>query len=210
MKYVKVLGLAVVVTAALLAFAGSASATILTGTGCAESGCAAGTEIKAELKEGEAVLKSNFIGETKCKKSTTAGKVTNAGGTTETVKGTIESLTFTECNAIVEVLKTGTLEVHTEYTTEENGEKKQKTESTNNGTVTSSGAEVTVEIAGFHCIFGTSNTDIGEITGGTPAVLNAHESSIPRVGGRSGVLCGTSASWNAKYKVTTPGTLSVD
>lgn len=205
MKYVKVLGLAAVIAAALMAFAGSASATILTGTGCsAETGCAAGTVIKAELKAGtKATLTSSFIGEVICEKSTVEGKTSNAGGASETVNGGIEALSFTSCNGTVTVLKNGTLEIHTENTT-----------SNGNGTLTSNGAEVTVEIVGLHCIYSTSNTDVGKVTGsvntGGTATMTAASAAIKRTAGRSGAFCGESATWNASYVVNTPDSLSID
>ena len=60
-------------------------------------------------------------------------------GRTLPVNGNIEALSFTECNVTVTVLAKGTLSV-----TGAGG---------NNGSLSSSGTEVTVEFAGFHCIF---------------------------------------------------------
>ncbi len=196
MKYVKVLGLAAVVAAALMAFAGSASATILTSPEGTQLGV--GTEITSKLTAGtKAVLKNNAIGEVVCEESNVAGKVTNAGSATETVSGNIETLTFEKCNGTVTVLRKGTLEVHS-------------IAGTHNGTLTSTGAEVTVEILGFHCIFSTNNTDIGVVTGGSPATFKAESAEIPRTGGRSGILCGTAAFWFANYTITAPNPLLVD
>jgi len=194
MKYVKMLGLAALAAAALMAFAGSASATTLT----SPSGTQYSGTIAATLSSASATLKSSFIGEVVCKKSTVEGKVESQGAEV-TAKGNLSSLTFTECNGTVTVLKAGSLEVHTE------GEK-----ANGNGTLTSSGAEVTVELAGLHCIFTTSNTDVGKVTGGTTATLTAASQAIPRTGGRSGAFCGSSATWNATYSVTTPDTLLID
>lgn len=189
MKYLKILTVAAVAAAALMAFVGSASATVVE----FENGktAAVGTTLTSMLKEGEAILKSSFIGEVKCKNSTVEGEVTNAGGATETVKGKITNLTFGECNAKVEVLKNGTLEIHA------TGE--------GNGTLTSNGTEVTTELSGIHCIFTTNNTNVGTVTGamGTAMqVFTAKSAAIPRTGGRSGAFCGTSASWNATYEIT--------
>ena len=156
---------------------------------------AAGYPISAEA-EGTTTLHPP-LGEISCEESKLEGKTTNQGGPTETVKGTIEALTFTNCNATVTVLKKGTLEIHT------SGEG-----ANNNGTLTSSGAEVTVSF-GFHCIFSTNNTSIGTLTGGSPATLDI-EAEIPRTGGTSGAFCGSSAEWTGAYEVTAPSTLNVD
>ncbi len=196
MKFLKILSVAAIAAAALMAFAGSASATSLTIT--TESGATdtvtTGATLSAELVSGtEATLKSSFIGEVKCAASTVAGEVTNAGGATETVKGSISTLTFTSCNGTVTVVQKGTLEVHTEGASA-NG----------NGTLTSNGAEVTVELAGLHCIYSTSNTDIGKVAGTHTGhdILTAASAAIPRTGGRSGAFCGSSATWNAQYTIT--------
>jgi hypothetical protein len=199
MKYVKMLGLAAC-AAALMAFvvAGTASATVLTGAGGSTLGT--GTAISSEA-EGTTTLHPP-IGDISCTGSTVAGEVTNAGGASETVKGPISSLTFSGCNAEVVVLEPGSLEIHTKTASADN-----------NGTLTSSGAKVTVTFVGFHCIFTTSSTDIGTVTGsattGGAATLDI-EATIPRTGGRSGAFCGSTAAWTGSYKVTSPNPLNID
>ena len=198
MKYVKMFGLAAL-AAALMAFvaAGTASATELDGPGGAM--VTTGTSITAAA-EGTTTLHPP-IGDISCTASTVAGKTGNTGSSTETVSGALSSLTFTGCNATVTVLKPGSLEIHT-----------QETKSNNNGTLTSSGAEVTVVFLGFHCIFSTSNTDIGTLTGsantGKTATLDI-SAKIPRTGGTSGAFCGSTAEWTGNYSVTSPDTLNV-
>lgn len=195
MKYLKILALAAIAVCALMAFASSASATAITVT--TENGTTdtvtKGAKLSAELEAGtEAILKSSFVGEVKCSASTVAGEIENAGGAEATVSGPNTSLTFSSCNASVAVLKPGSLELHTELTGTNNG----------NGTLTSSGSEVTVELAGIHCIFSTNNTDIGTVTGThTGHVIIHAKATIPRTGGRSGAFCGSSAEWRATYTV---------
>ena len=210
MKYLKILGLAAIAAAAMMAFAGSASATILTGSGCnAETGCAAGTVIHAE-SEGKAVLDPP-IGKIECN-STVEGEVTDPGSSTTTVKGKINTLKFEPCEngAVVTVLAKGTLEIHTEY---KEGKEQAKN---NNGTLTSFGTEVTIEAFGFHCIFktnATAGTTIGTVTGSANTKGNAKfdiSATIPRTGGRSGAFCGAEAQWTGSYKVTSPATLNID
>ncbi len=217
MKYLKMLGLAAIAAGALMAFAGAgtASATELTCTNPLGTKvmCETGSVLKSE-SEGHAVLDS-LIGNVECV-STVESKQLNTGSSTETVKGEITALTFTGCTraAVVTVLAKGTLEIHTDPADPVGSEGK-----TGNGTLTSTGTEVTVEQSGFHCIFKTKETDIGTLTGASTATVeNAnHElvfthmatldisATIPRTGGRSGAFCGSSAPWTGSYTVTSAG-----
>jgi len=187
--------------AVLAAFASVAAATASATELYTEGGMVApGTTITSSA-EGTTTLHPP-IGSIECKASTVAGKTSTTGGASETVKGNIETLTFSECNATVTVLKAGSLEIHTSGETV-NG----------NGTLTSSGAEVTVLFLGFHCIFSTNNTDIGTVTGSQATEGNATldiTATIPRTGGSSGAFCGTTAQWTGAYGVTAPSALGVD
>jgi hypothetical protein len=191
MKYVKMLGLAVVAAMALMAFAGSASATVLTSP--------AGTQYKGEIQasaESSLLLKAGFANIT-CTESNVAGTPTNFGGAASTVSGPISTLTFNVCNATVHVLKKGTLEIHT-------------IGAGPNGTLTSSGAEVTVSTAGTSCTYGTNNTDIGTLTGskttGKTATMDIKASLTKTAGG---FLCASPAAWEGSYVVTKPDYLDV-
>ena len=186
MKYVKMLGLLAVAAAALMAFAGTASATTLTSSGSTYT-----SSIVAE-SEGKTSLDGTFTTVT-CEESVVKGSVENHGSGV-TAGGNISSLTFSKCNFPVSVKKAGSLEVHAT--------------SGGNGTLTSSGAEITIETSIANCIFTTSSTDIGTLTGGTPATLDIASSAIPRTG--HSVFCGGSGTWTGSYKVTTPGNLTVD
>ena len=229
MKYLKMLGLAAIAAGALMAFvgAGTASATTLTCTEPAGTKvtCPKGTVIKS-ASEGHAVLDNSVLGNIECN-STVEGTITNPGSSTETVSGPIKEevtkestdfgLTFTNCtSAVVQVLKSGSLEIHTEYGVEDPNKEItniQKPNSTNNGTLTSTGSEVTVEKAGFHCIYKTSATDLGTVTGSTTTKGKATldiSATIPRTGGRSGAFCGSSAPWTGSYVINSPEWLDVD
>lgn len=196
MKYVKMLGLAAVAAALMaLVVAGTASATTLTGSGGATLG--SGTTISAE-NEGTVTLHPP-IGDIECRESKVSGQTANAGGAGVEVKGSIESLSFSSCNATVTVLAKGELAV--------------KGIGSNNGSLTSSGTEVTVEFVGFHCIFKTSGTGLGTVTGSATTGGNATldiSATIPRTGGRSGAFCGSTAQWTGAYKVTSPNPLNID
>ncbi len=199
MKYLKTFSLAALATALLaVAFAGSASATTITGA----EGKILPAGTFSESTNREAITFHLTFGSIACSGSTIAGKSTNAGGSTETVKGTVETLTLTACNAKMTVLKLGTTEVHT-----------AEEKANNNGTVTSSGTEITVEFTGFHCIYTTNNTQFGTETGsantGGHSVIDL-AGVIPRTGGRSGAFCGTSAQLTGSYTNSTPGVVNVD
>lgn len=135
-----------------------------------------------------------------CNKSTVKGKNTEKGGSS----GPVEALTFSECgNNTVTVVKGGTLTI--EPTTAPNG------------TLSSTGAEITVLIHGFllgtvHCIYATNATDIGTFTGsGTTkgnATLDIDSAVIPQVA--TDGACGSESTWTGSYKVTAPTYLDMD
>jgi hypothetical protein len=196
MRFIKVFKHAAIAAVVVMALEGaSASATTIT----SPSGTQYSGFVSASLKFGtEATLKSSFIGEVKCKESTFEGFIQSQGA--EVTAGVSSSSgSIGSCNGSVTFPKGGTLEVHTEGGS-----------SNGNGTLTSSGAEVTIELSGIHCIFTTSNTNLGTVTGGSPATFAAKSAAIPRTGGRSGGFCGSSATWTANYTVTTPSTLLID
>lgn len=207
MKYAKILGLLAVAAAALMAFVGSASATTLT----------EGTE-KTKVKNGT-IIEGKSVGNTvldgsvniTCEHSTVKGEVTQEGSETTTVKGGISSLTFEKCGTTtITVINGGTLEVHTKNKTADN-----------TGTVTSSGAHVTIQTHSFflgttHCIYATNNTHIGELTGSdhgpapthTTATLHITSAPIPQT--VTDGLCGNDAEWTGTYEITKPDHLYVD
>lgn len=188
MKFIKMMSLAALAATALMAFAASASATVLySGASKVNSGT------KIESTGTNAVLKAGFATIT-CGHSEVDGKTETTGSSSTTVEGKINKLTFTECNATVNVIKNGSLIIH-------------HNAGTDDGTVTSVGAEVTVATAGTSCTYGTPTaTTIGTLNGGGPATLSA-SASLTRVAG--GFLCANPASWTASYSVSTPNPLHV-
>ena len=204
MKYVKMLGLLAVAAAALMAFAGTASATTLT----SPKGTTYTGVIKAETENGHAIL-HNAITTVECT-GTVEGSVEKHGAGV-TVEGKISSLTFTNCtgsNTVHDpVAKPGSLVVHAINCNASN-------ECT--GTVTSVGAEVVITNHAFggSCIYTTgAGVDIGTLTptndtGGT-ATLDI-EGTIPRTGGTLGAFCGSTGTWTGNYLITTPDSLYVN
>jgi hypothetical protein len=103
MKHLKMLGLALVAAAALMAFAGPASATTVTSP--------AGTEYTGEIyatATSSLLLQAGFSNAT-CTESTVKGKVESNGGAA--ASGNISFLSFSGCNFTLDVLSGGSLEV---------------------------------------------------------------------------------------------------
>ncbi|HET8566341.1 MAG TPA: hypothetical protein VFL77_07690 [Solirubrobacterales bacterium] len=200
MRYIKTLGLAAMALAAMMALAGTASATILT----SPAGTTYTSTVKA-VNSGKVTLTSAFggFGAVECEESVVEGKV-EGHGSTVTVTGEIATLTFAKCTGgtprspvgvAANSGKRGSLEVHTELSTA-NG----------NGTVTSKGAEVIIDNTLFGtCTFTTSasGTDIGQLTGSDTG--NAHFD----IHGSIASPCGT-GTWEGNYTIVTPSTLTVD
>lgn len=196
MGHIKMLGLAAITAVALTASvgAGSASATELT---CNGVKCPVGTVIHAN-SNGHATLHTT-VGTISCN-VTFEGGITNGGGSATTASSTTGTLTFTGCTngAVVKTLKGGTLEFHST--------------GGGNGTLTSSGMEVTISFSGFHCIFGTSNTDIGTVTTNTSKGGSASfdmAGMLKRTGGSSGIFCGSDAQWTGSLQTTKPTSLII-
>jgi len=205
MNRLKAVGLAVLAVIAVMAFAGSASATVLCSTNtnpCTGTKYGVGTEIKTNLKAGtEAVLTAGFA-TFKCSESALSGKVANAGGAAATLSGNNTLVTFDTCNCTLTVILQGSEEFHWNGT---NG----------SGTLTSTGTSTTINCSGVSCLFGTAatGTTIGPVTGGSPASIKA-EAKLPYItGDASNFTCtlgsGT-ASFTASYEVTAPKPLFVE
>jgi hypothetical protein len=191
MKYVKMLGLLAVAAAALMAFAGTASATVVTSpAGTAYTGTIKATSTNTALHGPFTTVA--------CEHSVVEGKVEKQGADPITASGKISYLDFTNCNYPVKVLKYGSLEVHTD-----------PSGVAGDGTLTSTGAEVTIETSIANCLFTTESTDIGTVDGSNTghAVFNI-SASIPRTG--HSFFCGSSGTWTGNYTVISPSTLYID
>jgi hypothetical protein len=201
MKYLKMLGLAAVAAVAMMAFVGTASATVLcqNNTEPCTSVYPKGTTLSSSLKPGTSSgLKAGFAYIT-CTTSSQSGSTANAGGAAETVRGLPATWTTEGCNATLNVLKMGELEIH-------------HISGTSAGTLTAKGSEITVYTNGVHCIYGPAagGSDIGKLTGSSESGATATikvESQMTRLMG--GFLCASPALWTAEYVVTTPDFLNV-
>ena len=192
MKYLKMLGLAAVAAMALMAFVGAstASATTLTVTGVKQTGAVA---IEASLKSGTSLILKDKNGTTTdtCTGSTIEG--TTSTFTAANVTARVNTLDFSGCSHTTHVLASGGLWVaHT---------------SGSNGTVSSSGAKVTVVSTVFGatatCETGAGTT-IGTLTGVSSGNATIHINATTLNCG----IMGTS-SWTGVYNVTSPHGLGV-
>lgn len=197
MRCTRTAGAACLVMMGMLLLVGGAGASVLTSP--AGSFVEAGTKIKAEGAVGlDGTVDVN------CSSSTLEAE---AGTSGTTVSAPVKSLAFTGCgNDTVSVIKPGSLELHA------TGE--------GNGTLTSSGAEITVQVHrsvfGFavttHCIYKTSNTDLGTFTGSATtkatAKLDLIGTNLPQEA--TDGSCGNSAPLTGSYTFTSPDYLDVD
>ena len=191
MKYIKMLGLLAVAAAALMAFAGSASATEITSS--------TGKTPTIKATSTNTALDGAFTTVT-CGHSEVGGTVEAHGAPNDAktpATGKITTLDFTLCNYPVTVVNNGTLSV-------------TGTTPTGNGTLTSNGAKVAIHTSVGTCVFTTSNTHIGTVTGsnntGGHAVLDI-TGKIPRTEGN--FLCGSSGQWTGSYTITHPASFEV-
>jgi hypothetical protein len=189
MKYLKMLGLAAVAAMALMAFtAGSASATTLEVGGTAQS---TSVSLTATLKSGSsAILKDTFgFSSNTCTSSEVKG-ASASPFSNETVTGAVSTLSFSSCaREPVVTHNAGTL--HVKWT------------SGTDGTVTSSGAEVTTGSP-----FGTLNCKTG--AGTHLGTLTGVASGNATMDINAALSCsGISSKWEATYVVTSPSGLGV-
>jgi len=198
MRHLKMLGLAVVVSAALTAMgeAGTASATTLCTT--ADSpGCTmaytSGTTIDLSLiHRGTAGLTSP-AGTTilTCSESIIKGKITQTSGTW--IEVDLEALTWGQCSLIVDTVVNGKLSVM--WTSETIGE------------VVGEGTEVTTVIGGVSCVYTFGEgIKLGTIAGSSEPTLKI-ETKIKKAEGS--FVCPVEPTMDAEYVLTEPHALFV-
>jgi hypothetical protein len=202
MRYVKILGLAAIAAAALMAFVGAGTASAET-TLCTETNTPTcehfplGTEVHAVLEpEEKAILTpEGELPTIECGKSTIKGTLKTT--TTPEIELHEEGgLTFEECSQTVEVLNPGKLQVHWE--------------NEHNGTITAKGFRVRVKafFGSFSCDFGEEVSTGLTLTGGNTATVDA-TAKIPVIQETGFVACPANAIWHAKYLITSPDALYV-
>lgn len=196
MKHLRILALAVVGAAALMAFTGAtASATVICKNNLNTEKCSepypVGTKGKASLQAGTTAVLETLGGEIliTCTESVVESSLEQAGSATTTVKSAVSTITFAKCTNPVVVLKPGYAELHW-------------IKGTDNGTLTTIGTEVTVSTIFGSCIYGTGlGIDAGTTVGGNPGSLSLSV-VVPKVGG--GFACPAEARVTGKYVATSP------
>jgi hypothetical protein len=200
MKYMKMLGLFAMAAAALMAFAGAASATELYSGATTQK---VGTILDFSLKSGTSALwkeTSPPSGEGNtldtCTSSTVTTEITNAGSATTTTTGRNTGITWSGCTWPTTTTKLGRLEVH--WT------------SGVNGTITAD-TEIGVKMNTFffgECIYGpTAGTTLGTVAGGNPATFTAN--AVTEKLAESNFACPATALWTGTYVSTSPAQLEV-
>jgi hypothetical protein len=189
MKFTKIIGLVAAAAMALMAFAGSASATTLEVGGVAKTTSVA---IEATIASGSsALLTDTFNASANTCTSSTVNGSTSSPFSGTTVGGSITTLDFSSCtNEKVVTDANGTLSV-------------ERIGSTTNGTVRSNGAKVTVPSPFGTLTCTTSNTDIGTLTGVASGSAKFDINAVLPC-----TVVGT-AKWSGTYTVTSPAGLGV-
>jgi len=217
MRYMKMLGLAVVAALALTALAGVGSASATTLCKKTVSPCPAGeTYALGTVIEGHTssvtleTTEGLFNPVITCATSTFSGKTTSVTASPTSLTGSIERLTFTGCIDSVAAGFCSTVVANLPLTAHITT---AGASSSGNGTLTLTGFEIT-----FLChAMGTSSFGVdhcrykGEVvmglTGGTPASALANNQTLTKSGGDFG--CPNKADWTAKYTITKPSPLFV-
>lgn len=197
MRYLKMLGLAAVAAAALMAIAGAgtASATVLchsTSTPCVEK-WKVGTEPRFTVKPGGAGIWETTSGTVlaECPEGELRGVISNAGSATETVKTTVEASGLTWQNVggcfSTKTLEGGSIETHA-------------ITGTDNGTVTVSGFKITINNAFFgDCSYGFATGEhFGTLTasGTGSAILDINTTFLKKEGG---ITCPEELRWTEEF-----------
>ena len=195
MKYLKGLAVAAAMAAVFVVFAaGTASATVVCKTKTSPCGSPypKGTLFQSVLTPGTtAVFKAGFM-TIECTEGSGSVETTSNGSATETVTGITKTLTFGGCNAVFNVLKTGTGEIHWTSKT--------------NGTFTAEGMEVTGSALGVDCVYGGKISSGITLNGGEKPTISMN-AKVPLISG--GFLCANPGTMTASLTVTEPTPLYV-
>lgn len=190
MECMKMLGLLAVATVSLMAFAGTASATLTESAGDITD---VNEPIHASSSGAIAFDGSVTIS---CQKSTVGGEISSAGGTS----GPINTMSFTECGSTTIEVKNGG-----SFSIESIGGGK--------GTLKWTGTELTILTHSFflgtwHCMYSTNNTHVGTVTGGSPATHSIGSAPLPIT--LTDSLCGEDMELTGSYTFTQPIPLLID
>jgi hypothetical protein len=202
MKYLKTLGLALMATAALMAFvgAGSASAGVLckNETDPCTNKVKVGESVNSAIPMGKATFINTGAKNMECKNSTFSGEVEKEGGEGAVPEVKLKTFTFTNCNCEVFVISSGTYYV-------------SNIVGTGSGRPFGTGQEIkiqcnTILFGVVKCTYLTNNTLLGQLVGGNPAIFEIN-AELPLKAG-SDMPC-KEGIWTGEYDVSTPKPLYV-
>lgn len=202
MKYLKILGLAIVAAAALMAIVGAATASATVLCDSATNPCSEKWEAGAQL---EFKVKANTVGRwgptngetlVECGAGILKGNP-STGGASETVTVSINGESELNWNngcgggVVTKTLEGGKLEIHS-------------ISESSNGTVTATGFSFTTTFFGVSCVYSFAvATDLGTLTGSATgdAVLDINSVFSKKEGG---FLCPTSVTWVEEFTQVGP------
>jgi hypothetical protein len=198
MRYLKMIGLAVVAAMAAMAFAGasSASATILCATTPVNNDCSIGWDYPAGTPLDFSVIGSAVFEDTSgklihtCNAGTFKGTSSNTGSGTETVSANVVEWSWTSCTATVSTVKLGTIELHAQ--------------DDHSAILTGKNNQWTTNTTAFgSCIYGTSEsgTSLGTISAGEEGTANIN-AVLNKVSGS--FICPATIKWTVTMRVTAP------
>lgn len=198
MKYLKMLGLAAVAAAALMAILGAstASATVICKNNLNTEKCsepyAIGTKGTASLEKGTSLVLTDTEGESldTCKESTVTGVLKSQGSGVPALSE-LSSLTWGGCNFTTTTVNPGSGEL-------------TWIKGTDNGTLVTHNTQVTINTIFFGtCSYGTgASLDMGTTVGGNPGSLTIN-TVIHKLEG-SNFACPETTKLTAKYVATSP------
>jgi hypothetical protein len=196
MKYLKMLGLAVVAAALMaLAGAGTVSATVLCKNNLNTETCsepyAIGTKGTASLEKGTSAVLTDTEGETldTCKESTVTG-VLKSQGSGKPALSELSTITWSGCTFPTTTTNPGRGELNW-------------IKGTDNGTLTTYETTATINTVLFgSCSYGVgAGTDMGTTVGGNPGSLTVN-TVLKKISGA--FVCPETTKFTAKYVATSP------
>jgi hypothetical protein len=199
MKFLKIIGLAAMAAAAVMAVgAATSSATVFCKNNASTTTCSEpykiGTVGVATLQSGTSFVLESAGGTiyNTCTGVKVEKEQTEETGATTTVVGTVAAsdIHLEGCSSTVDVLEGGKGEVHW-------------ISGTDNGTGTATGGAVTTLITGVSCTYGLGSEmkDWGVLTGGKPGSLSVNNFAIKVAGS---FLCPSEARAKGKLVLTSP------
>lgn len=197
MRFLKIIGLAVMVATAVMAVgAATSSATVFCKNNANTSTCSEKYKIGTV---GVASSEGSFVLETTggsilntCTSVSVEKEQVEEGSSTTTVVGTVAAsdIKLSGCTTTTDVLEGGKGEVHW-------------ISGTDNGTGTANGGAVTISIFGTSCVYGLGSEmkDWGVLVGGKPASMSVNNLAVKVSGG---FLCPAEARATGKLVLTSP------